>query len=190
MFSKSIERLKKYNQHKFTVTPNSNFIALLPLILSPLLGAIVLNFISILFLTYIALSDMSLFSYTGKEKGLAVLNVSFVLAGVLTLASYLYTLLFLYPLSIFRKHNNNSTFVGLAVNLTFIIAMLSGFYLYEQKTYGLLYMFLPVSLIILSLFNTYSYKMLNELIKRDENGKIIWNERKLGFKDLIDLFKK
>lgn len=179
MYKKILEqliakRLEKYIKYKFTIKPRHKISALTPLLLSPILGVIIINFFTFIFMAYMVINNELFFSYTGEQKGYGVAEVAALLFGLLTIFSYLYTLIVINTISILMKHKNTNLFIYINIIVSFFIALFIGTYLYETNKNNLSYIYMPLTIFINGIFNTFSYKLTNELFYRDEDGKIVY----------------
>lgn len=169
-------KLIVYEQSKFKMQPINKFVALFPLFFAPIASSIILSFFTFIFVTYV----VSLNSNLGNEDTKNSLAfIIFSLMSVSIIFSYLWELLITYPVSKILKHKNTNTYLWINHLITFSLAAGSCFYLYILKTqqyvntnYAIY--IIPTSIVIAGFFNTYGFKVFNELIKRDKNGKIIY----------------
>ena len=167
------ERFKKYYQHKFTLKAKSSRTKYITLLLSPLLGSMMVNIISIIIVGYLVITDYHFIHMGGVAKGREVAKVSFLLFGILTVYSYIYTGLIINTISKLLKHNNTDKFVFLNTFPITIISFILGVWLYDMNRYNIAYIYIPVMFWATAFFNTFTYKIINELFMRDINGQII-----------------
>lgn len=169
-------KLIVYEQSKFKMQPINKFVALFPLFFGPIVSSIILSCFIFIFVTYVIALNSNLGSEDIKNS---LAFIIFSLMSASTIFSYLWGLLITYPISKILKHKNNNTYLWINHLITLTLVAGSCFYLYVLKTeqyvninYAIY--ILPTSIAIAGFFNTYGFKVFNELIKRDKNGKIIY----------------
>lgn len=171
-----IKRLENYQKYKHTVEPSNKLVASYPLILTPIISWLLTSFflaISIIFMG-VTLDEFTNVPIEDKANGLMV--VILLLSSIYFALSYLYTFILVYPLSKILKHNNGSKFINISLFILFgiIIGLILLFNYGINVKYGVY--LIPISIFILGIFNIYGFKTLNELIKRDITGKIVYSK--------------
>ena len=180
MFKSIKKQLIKYNEYKFSFNPKNKLVAIFPILLSPLFGMVVLQIMSACLVTYLAISTPEFSFLSRRDKGISAMYAIFSVSGLAMILSYLYTLLILYPVSKILKHENNNQFLGSTMVISFAISLLFGFLFYDNGSgsYGYLYLILPFCIMTLWLINSNTFKLFNELIERDIDGKIVyWSDK-------------
>lgn len=175
---KLTNRLKKYNEYKFTITPSHKFMGNLSWMLSPLMSISIISVIISCFVAYITFSDPSYIVMNKWIKAKAVANVVMLLWGIITLFSYVYTFFTIHMISWFKKHKTDEKFVWTCHFITLFFSILFAMIFLEDKNYGYLGYIVPAVILLTGTINTYAYKFINELFKRDENGKLILYNQK------------
>lgn len=178
------EKLNQYNEIKFTYQPVARLTSWFPLAFSPISGLIMANILSFFFITYILASNPDYSAIDAMDKNKAGAYVFIWLFGTISLFSYLWSALIIYPLSALMKHKNGRGYVFLSCLIATLIALGIGYKLGQNSNTVSKY-FIPSVIWVVGVFNTYSFKFLNEIMKRDVNGKIVYADNTTDKKPII-----
>ena len=178
------EKLTQYNEIKFTYQPVARLTSWFPLAFSPISGLIMANILSFFFITYILASNPDYSGIDAMDKNKAGAYVFILIFGAISLFSYLWSVFIIYPLSALMKHKNGRGYVFLSCLIATLIAFGIGYQLGQNSNTVSKY-FIPSIIWVVGVFNTYSFKFLNEIMKRDENGKIVYSDDTTDKKPII-----
>lgn len=188
MFGFSILKnyLQRYNEKKFLMQPVNRIITWFPFVLSPLSGIISGMFFSFLLVTFFVATNAEYSTLTSTMRVNASFNALLSLFGFVFIFAYLWSYLIIYPISYLMKHHNGRKF--LLINHIIVIAASIGLSLFihsANPNAPLTSYFFPLIILIVGTFNTYSFKVFNELLKRDTDGRVVYFDGTTNKKPII-----
>ena len=188
MFGFSILKnyLQRYNEKKFLMQPVNRMITWFPFVLSPLSGIISGMFFSFLLVTFFVATNAEYSTLTSTMRVNASFNALLSLFGFVFIFAYLWSYLIIYPISYLMKHHNGRKF--LLINHVIVIAASIGLSLFihsANPNAPLTSYFFPLIILIVGTFNTYSFKVFNELLKRDTDGRVVYFDGTTDKKPII-----
>ena len=188
MFGFSILKnyLQKYNEKKFLMQPVNRMITWFPFVLSPLSGIVAGMFFSFLLVTFFVATHEEYSTLTSTMRVNASFYALLSLFGFVFIFAYLWSYLIIYPISYLMKHHNGRKF--LLINHIIVIAASIGLSLFihsANPNASLTSYFFPLIILIVGTFNTYSFKVFNELLKRDTDGRVVYFDGTTDKKPII-----
>ena len=188
MFGFSILKnyLQRYNEKKFLMQPVNRMITWFPFVLSPLSGIISGMFFSFLLVTFFVATNAEYSTLTSTMRVNASFNALLSLFGFVFIFAYLWSYLIIYPISYLMKHHNGRKFLLINHVIVIVASIGLSFFIHSANPNApLTSYFFPFIVLIVGTFNTYSFKVFNELLRRDSDGPVVYFDGTTDKKPII-----